>query len=425
MPDLKSHIDHGHALQLLRGAIGTPSVTGSEAAFARFVEDELWGLGAEPVAVEEFAPGRSNAWGVFKGTGGADATGAPPRSLMFLGHLDTVHVRGWAEHWRGTEREDPFGAAVVDGAVWGRGAVDLKGGICAFLAALHTLKRAGIRLRGDVVGLFCGDEESGEPGSGVSAGIKAIVPRIQAGELPRADFAIYVEPTRLQVFAAQMGFFVAEIELSGLSAYFGVPEQGVDALRAGHAVLDALWRHDAELARQPAHPLVGRAFLLVTELASGGYIAVPGRCRISLIRKLLPGDDLGRAREALEAAIHGAMIDPRVALRIDYPAGRDHEIGGTPCETPIAADGVALLAQAAAQAMLGRGAIEGAPYWSEAPFTMQLGMPTVYCAPGDIACCHTFDEHLPLAEYHAAIEAYALMMVRYCGVAEHPQGDCP
>jgi hypothetical protein len=89
---------------------------------------------------------------------------------MFLGHLDTVHVRGWQEHWAGTEREDPFAAPVIDGEIWGRGAADLKGGICALLAALDTVRRAGPRLRGDIVCVFPGDEESGEPNTGAADG---------------------------------------------------------------------------------------------------------------------------------------------------------------------------------------------------------------------------------------------------------------
>lgn len=410
---IRAHLDQAHAIALLQNAIRVPSVTGTEAAFAQFVAKELNDVGASQVSTEEFAPGRANAWGVMQGGGGG-------KNLMFLGHLDTVHVRGWAEHWAGTERENPFSAAILDGEIWGRGAADLKGGICTVLAALRTLKSANIPLRGDVVCVFCGDEESGEEGSGVSAGIKAIVPKVEAGLIPSADFAVYVEPTRLQVFTAQMGFFVADITVTGKSAYFGVPEQGVDALKAGYEILTGLWQHNDAIGRLPPHPLVGKAFLLVTAIQGGGYIAVPEKCTLSLIRKVLPGEDLEQARAALELAIRGAVSDVRISVDIAYPAARDHAIGGTPCETDNLLDGVHLLSQAAAQSMAGKGLIEGAPYWSEAPFTTMLGIPTVYCAPGDIADCHTMNERIPIAEYLAAIEAFALMMVHYCGASERP-----
>ena len=53
---------------------------------------------------------------------------------------------------------------------------DLKAGICAALMGLGTLDRAGLRLAGDVTLAFVGDEESGEPDTGVSAGVKALMP---------------------------------------------------------------------------------------------------------------------------------------------------------------------------------------------------------------------------------------------------------
>ena len=77
-------------------------------------------------------------------------------SWQFIGHTDTVHVDGWREHWAGTEREDPFGAPVIDGQIWGRGSGDLKAGICTSLAALSLLDKAGIRLKGDLAFAYVG-----------------------------------------------------------------------------------------------------------------------------------------------------------------------------------------------------------------------------------------------------------------------------
>ena len=56
----------------------------------------------------------------------------------------------------------------------------------------------------------------------------------------------------------------------------------------------------------------------------------------------------------------------------------------------------------------------GAPYWSEAPFLVeQLGIPTVYCAPGDISNCHTLEEHVDLQEYRDGIIAFAAFLARF------------
>ena len=213
-----------------------PSVTGSEGPFANFVAAALRAAGHGEVAIQEFAPGRYNV--LAEASGDVDAG-----RVLFVGHLDTVHARGWEAHWDHDDpRADPFGGAIVDSRVWGRGAGDVKAGICASIRALELLRKAGLEPGGGVDYLFVSDEESGEPGAGTSAGMKAALAFLGSGSRRRRryDLAVYVEPTRLDVFTAQMGFLIAEITVHGESAYFGTPHLGVDAVKAGGRILVAL-----------------------------------------------------------------------------------------------------------------------------------------------------------------------------------------
>jgi len=398
-------------LTLLSDAIAINSVTGNETPFALFLEHVMVRLGFS-TGRAEFLPGRLNVWGERGG-------GAGP-NLMFAGHTDTVHTRGWSEHWNGRPQADPFGATSMDGEIWGRGACDLKGGICAALAGIELLGRAGLRLAGRISLAFVGDEESGEPGTGVSAGVKDLSRRVAAGEISKPDFAIYVEPTRMEVYTAQIGFFIADMRVTGKSAYFGTPELGVDALRAAHAILGSIWDHGADLAERPGHDLLGNPSILATSIEGGGYIAVPGECRISLIRKLCPGENLDAAVQEFEAAVHAADLpEKEISIDIGYPAGRDHPLGGTPVEIPRDVPAAILLSECIGEVAENRGAIGGAPYWSEMPFFVnRIGCPAVYCAPGDIGVAHTFQERIGIDDYLAAVRAFALFAVRYCGLAD-------
>jgi acetylornithine deacetylase len=404
--------DDHEALDLLRAAVATPSVTGEESAYAHLVAAQLDG-DVDVVEVDEFAAGRANTWARW-------GRGESHRGLLFAGHLDTVHVRGWEAHWAGTERQSPFSAAVVDGAVWGRGVGDLKAGISAVTAAVRLIRRAGYEPDAPVSMLWVADEESGEEGSGTSEGMKRALAQSQAGQIDlRADFAVYVEPTALQVYTAHMGFFTTEIELLGKSAYFGTPELGIDALRAADDVLQALWRYDAKLRSVAPAELIGSPFVLTTGLKSGGYIAVPGQATISVIRKLIPGEDLDTARDDVDRIVRTAVSDPRITILTDYPSGRDHPVGGTPFVTDPTLPAIKALQQSVQRADPRRGKIEAAPYWSEGPFiTNQLGIPAVYCAPGDIRNCHTFDEHVNVAEYLSAVSIYANFIADFCGLRE-------
>src|SRR5262249_18766773 len=316
-------VDEATAVATLQAAVRHASITGTEAKFAGYLAGLLRELDMDAVTVSEFLPERPNVVAVKRGTGGG-------KRLMLIGHTDVVHVRGWRERWMGDPREDPFGAAIVDGAVWGRGSADLKAGIAMAIEALRLVLAAKTPLAGDVILAFVGDEESGEPGSGISAGMKALMPMLDGGALPRPDMAIYVEPTTLDVYPAQMGFFVADVVVSGRTAYFGVPEQGVDALKATHAILPGLGAPPAELEERGKHPLIGRSFLLVTGIEGGGLIAVPGQCRLSLIRKLRPGEDLDVARRELEAAVQSAVVNAEIRVAFTYPPRRDQPARGRP-----------------------------------------------------------------------------------------------
>ena len=193
---LRPHLDTAAATDLLARAVRAASVTGDEAEMVAMLRPEMDRLGLSP-RVEEFLAGRPNITGRRPGAG----TGP---DLLFIGHTDVVHPRDWSDHWAGHAQQNPFGAAIIDGELWGRGAADLKAGICTTLAALDLIDRSGIRLAGSVSYAFVGDEESGETGTGISAGVRYWADAIASGKVPRPDLAVYVEPTRLQVLPVQI-----------------------------------------------------------------------------------------------------------------------------------------------------------------------------------------------------------------------------
>ena len=397
------------AIKLLQGAIAAQSVTGNEANFVSYLKEEMTKRNLTP-QTEEFLPGRPNIWGSSK-------SNEKGPHLLFIGHTDTVHVNSWKERWLGDKREDPFNAVEVDGEIWGRGTVDLKGGICASLAALDLLNDARIKHAGKVSYAFVGDEESGEEGTGVSAGIAQYTKRVLAGDIDKPDFAIYVEPTKLAVYTSQIGFFIADVTVTGKSAYFGRPEEGIDALKATHVVHEKIWEHSKQIESEGEHKLVGKSGALITSMQGGGYIAVPEQCKFSLIRKLRPGENLDDAVASFEAAVNSAEVAKGIKITIEYPAGRDHNYGGTPVEVDPTLPAVTKLCDAVKRGSDREGLIEGAPYWSEMPFlTAKIGCPTVYCAPGDIGVAHTLEERINSEEYLAAVRVFALFIANFCGI---------
>ena len=78
---------------------------------------------------------------------------APP--LLLYGHVDVVTTSG--QQWT----HPPFGGELVDGWMWGRGALDMKGGVAMIVDAFLRAARGEIRPRGDVILAILSDEENG------------------------------------------------------------------------------------------------------------------------------------------------------------------------------------------------------------------------------------------------------------------------
>lgn len=121
---------------------------------ARYVAQLLQEVGLA-AQIYESAPGRAN---VLVRIPGADRT-LP--ALVVHGHLDVVPAI--AEDWS----VDPFGAEIIDGMIWGRGAVDMKNMDAMIIAAVRHLQREYITPQRDLIIAFFADEEAGgDYGSG-------------------------------------------------------------------------------------------------------------------------------------------------------------------------------------------------------------------------------------------------------------------
>ncbi len=407
-------VDQVELVGMVLEAVRIPSITPHEAAFAGWVREQLAIGPWSEVRVEEVEPDRPNVY--------AEAGGPDGRSLVLAGHLDTVHADDWVREWAGSDLADPFTGHISEGEIRARGVTDQKAGICSIIEAVRAVDRAGYRLSGTLTGVFVCDEESGQPGTGLSIGMRAAAATLfpDAGRVP--DFAIYTEPTTGAVYTAQMGFLIADITLSGKSAYFGTPEQGIDALRAGHFLLGELWGHDEKLRAGPPHDLLGHRFLLVTGVEAGGNIAVPGDFRLSLIQKALPGDDLDLQADLLQRIVAKVSEHFGVSADVAFAAPRDHRVGGTPDEVSPDHPGVSELMNSIERTTGRQARIEGAPYWSEKPLLRAAGIPGVYFAAGDIANCHTPFERLAIEELTSTTRSLAHFVASWCGVEETGKG---
>jgi acetylornithine deacetylase/succinyl-diaminopimelate desuccinylase-like protein len=201
--------------ELLR--LNTVNPPGNETVAAELLREYLAGNGIE---CELFArePHRANLVARIPGGDGP--------SLAFLSHTDTVLAdpAEWAR--------DPWSGDLVDGEVWGRGALDMKGQVAASTVAFTSLRREGFAPSGDLILIIVADEEVGGVRGDDCFGLRWLV---QAHpEAARCDYAVNEGAGERLVLGGTPVYLCATAEK--MSAPFKLRVHG----RSGHASMPGI-----------------------------------------------------------------------------------------------------------------------------------------------------------------------------------------
>jgi len=132
-------------VELIR--VDTSNPPGNEAKLDELIASKLRPLGFSVEIFPTPQPGKSHLIARLKGDGSA-------RPVLLAAHADVVGVE--REKWS----LDPFGGIMKDGYVYGRGAIDFKGGLAVFAEAVMRLARNKVPLKRDVIFMVEADEES-------------------------------------------------------------------------------------------------------------------------------------------------------------------------------------------------------------------------------------------------------------------------
>lgn len=407
-------IDMTHLVDFLQELIEIRSLGGQEteaqdavaAVMRQFgLEVDVWDfewpqLRAHPMLAMEVerTEGRGVV-GTLKGAGGG-------RSLILNGHVDVVPP-GDAANWR----FPPWEGTVHDGRVYGRGSVDMKGGLACALFALKAMHDAGAHLRGTVhVESVIGEEDGG-------VGTLAACLRGY-----HADGAVVVEPTELKVAPAQAGALTFRITVPGRSAHACVREEGVSAIEKFlpiQAALLALERERNRAVRDPLYQRYRLPFALsLGRLEAGNWsssvpesLVAEGRYGIAV------GEDPEAAKRAFETAIRTAAgADDWLrdhAPKVEWWGGQFHP-AAIPVEHPLPQT----VASAFADAGGSPAAFEGMTYGSDMRLLVHVGKtPAILFGPGDVRQAHRPDESVSITDLNATVRTLALTALRFCGTA--------
>lgn len=313
--------------------------------------------------------------------------------LCFNAHVDVVPT-GERSAWT----YDPFGAELIDGRIYGRGAGDDKASVTAQVMAGAALARSGIALQGRLIVNEVADEEV--------AGIHGSKFITDAG-LISPDYVIVGEQTLNRVALGEKGSGATYINVRGRAAHGALPWEGANAIEAMAEIIVALrreyWPVLQARTHQHFHPSSGSVNLI-----EGGVKAnvVPDFARIYIDRRLVPGEAPGEVRAEIEEIAQRAVVNmPGITVEVE---GAAHGSAATLQEE----DAPLVQSMIAANRQLGLSTEPtGFSMATDGRYFARKGIPTIIYGPGDPRLAHVPDEWVGVDELIQATRAYALAAV--------------
>ncbi len=252
------------AVKLAQEFIRIPSISGNEGKLASYVKDVLSELGVDSVFIDDLG----NVIATIKGS-----TDKEP--LIFEGHLDHVDP-GNIELWN----VDPYSGKIINGKLYGRGAVDMKSALAAMVASVTILSKK--ELERTIHYVFVTHEETAE---GV-----AFKHAMEFSIKSKPYVVILGEATNLNIHVGHRGRCLIEYVILGKTAHASMPHLGknsiVGVVKALSYVLTNFERS------KPYHNMLGYGTLAPTILECYPKISpqIPDKCRVVFDRRILPNE---------------------------------------------------------------------------------------------------------------------------------------
>jgi acetylornithine deacetylase len=407
-------IDTERMVEDLRALVRIPSITGSEERVTAWAADALGDVGMR-VEVVQADPAAIRADPAWPGEemprtslpvviGRAGATDRP--RIILSGHLDVVPPGDPA-----TWTADPWGAAVRDGRLYGRGACDMKGGVAAILAAVRAVAVAGDLdgLDGELMVVLVPSEEDG--GQGTLAAIRSGA---------SADLAIITEPSNLDIVVAHAGAITFGLTVPGRAAHASQRREGVSALDNLFVLTNALEADEARRNGAETDPLMtalGLPYPTIIGIVQGGdwastvldRVTAAGRYGVRLGQT--PAEAEAELRAAIEAACAGDAFLREHPATVEITGGRfgsariasDHPLPSRLADV--------------AEAVTGRRpTMLGEPYGADMQMFVNHGdTPCVIFGPGDVRVAHSADEFVPIDEVATCARVLSAWILREMG----------
>lgn len=281
--------------------------------------------------------------------------------VILAGHIDTVPLTD----------EPNLPTRVVDGELWGRGTVDMKGGVAVMLRLAATV----LEPSRDLTFLFYEAEEIEAEFNGL-ARLAQTSPDLLAG-----DFAVLLEPTDGGIEGGCKGTLRVDVVTKGVAAHSARPWKGHNAIHDAGTVLARLTAYDAQTIAVDG--LDYNEALQAVKISGGiaGNV-IPDRCVVTVNYRYAPDKSSEEALAHVQQVFEGFEC-----ILVDVADGARPGLHLPAAQAFVEALGVPLNAK------------EG---WTDVARFSALGIPAVNYGPGDPNLAHMDDERCPVEQYTQA-----------------------
>lgn len=376
-------------INLTKSLVRIPSVNppGDEQDLAEFMARELQSYGFSSRLVE-IAPKRANVIASYQGRRAG-------RTVLLNGHMDVVPT-GDVALWK----YDPFSATLKGGKIFGRGSVDMKGGLAAAMVAARAfINTHGDDFAGKIILTGVIDEEN------AGLGTKSLVE-----DGIRADMAIIAEPTDGMIYRAHKGVLWFEITTKGVSLHSSQVKTGtaVNAIYKMTKVVNALENYLSELEKRK-DSLVGNPTISVGMIKGGTKTnVVADSCTVTVDRRLLPNESPKKALDEIRKILSDlSKKDKKLQTEIRVVLEREGAIV-EPNEE------IVKITMDAAKEVTGKSPrVTGCIATTDMAFLVNQGkIPTVVYGPGSLEQAHIANEFVEVGELVKAAKVYASVFER-------------
>lgn len=366
-------------VDLTQALIRIPSENprGSEKEIAAFVADWFRSIPGVGVKVYEVKPGRPNVVATLKGGGKGQ--------LVYLGHMDTVPVgQGWTQ--------DPFGGEIIDNRIYGRGSVDMKGGLAAIMIALKRIANLGSSHKKDFVVCATVDEEGPD-----MLGALDLIER----KLVRQDATLVAtEPTGLKLAVAHKGVVWYGIEIYGKNAHAGNPHVGVDAIMAMGQVITAIKNTIHALEYESKY--LGKTSIAFGKIQGGEKTNVVSdyvRCEVDI--RIVKPMTIANLTELLHKTVAHSIRGTGATFKISHI-----NIDRPPVEAPIDSSFVKTIRESYREVSKTDLELFGFPAYTDASIiSARMDNPNCYLfGPGALTMAHVVDECVAVSDLEKAAD---------------------